>query len=432
MKNYLTLSSEVYEHVERIDHELLGTEVRAEFVGEGVAEGYTLRNILSLVGQAARFNTTSGSPLGFMDMYADEKIRIFLHDNRELSERILVEVGMYNEQIKVFDHVRTKAYADEYLNGVMPKRYGCKSDGTMTKEGLVKWLYHALLKPYGLPEKYLKEWLEKLKEKTYYLYAVKNCMPEVACLIAERTNTSSCMTDGKLDWAVRKFNYFATNKDGQKVWVHPFRAYEGLDTDPNCMMCVSTLPPEKVLGQTHDKIPFIARGFSDGEACARWYGSSEQDWHDLFKDYVTSDTPWGIKLYGYNVQGSKIAPYVDGGTDANDTYLNALTKLRVVNEDCTPHGIEATIYEMYNREEDEDDEVDGYWRVEPYDAVVYFFEPVQYHTCAITGNEYRDDEEELIYVEDLNDWVEGWLARWSNDRGCYELDGLEVYNYYNR
>lgn len=81
--------------------------------------------------------------------------------------------------------------------------------------------------------------------------------------------------------------------------------------------------------------------------------------------------------------------------------------------------------------EDEDDEVDGYWRVEPFDAVVYFFEPVQYHTCAITGNEYREDEEELIYVEDLNDWVEGWLARWSNDRGMYVLDGLEVFNYYN-
>lgn len=430
MKNYLTLSSKVYEHVERIDHELLGTEVRAEFVGEGVAEGYTLRNILGQI-RHARFNTTSQSPLGFVDMYADEKIRIFLQDNRELSERILVEVGMYNSQIKVFNHVCTKAYADEYLNGVMPKRYGCKSDGTMTSEGLVKWLYHALLKPYGLPEKYLKEWLEKLKEKTYYLYKVKNCMPEVACLIAERTNTSSCMTNSSIDWAVRKFNYFATNKDGQQVWVHPFRAYEGLDTDPNCMMCVSTLPPEKVLGQTHDKIPFIARGFSDGEACARWYGSSEQDWHDVFEDYVTSDTPWGIKLYGYNVQGSKIAPYVDGGLDANDNYLNALNKLRVVNEDCTPHGIEATIYEMYDRAEDEDDETGGYWRVEPHNAVVYFFEPVTYHTCAITGNEYREDEEELIYVEDLNDWVESQFARWSNDRGYYELDGVEVYNYYN-
>ena len=425
------LSEKVYAHVERIEHDLLGTEVKAEFVGEGVAEGYTLRNILGQVGQAARFNTTSGSPLGFMDIYADEKIRIFLHDNRELSERILVEVGMYNEQIKVSDHVRTKAYADEYLNGVMPKRYGCKSDGTMTKEGLVKWLYHALLKPYGLPEKYLKEWLEKLKEKVYYLYKVKNCMPEIACLIAERTNTSSCMTYSSLDWAVRKFNYFATKKDGYQVWVHPFRAYEGFDHDPNCMLCVSTLPPEKVLGQTHDKIPFIARGFSDGEACARWYGSSEQDWHDVFEDYITSDTPWGIKLYGYNVQGKKIAPYVDGGTDANDTYLNALNKLRVVSADDTPHGIEATVYEMYNREEDENDEVDGYWRVEPHDAIVYFFESAVYHTCAITGNEYREDEDELIYVEDLNNWVECDFARWSNDRNMYVLDGLEVFNYYN-
>lgn len=428
MKNF-KLSEKVYAHVERIDHELLGHEVKAEYVGEGVAEGYTLRNILGQVSQS-RFEL-SEFVLGMVDMYTDEKIRIFLQDGRELSERILVEVGMNNKQIKVFDHVRTKAYADEYLNGVMPKRYGCKSDGTMTSEGLVKWLYHALLKPYGLPEKYLKEWLEKLKEKTYYLYKVKNCMPEVACLIAERTNTSSCMTDSSIDRAVRKFNYFATNKDGQQVWVHPFRAYEGFDHDPNCMLCVSALPPEKVLGQTHDKIPFIARGFSDGNACARWYGSSEQDWCDVFEEYITSDTPWGIKLYGYNVQGSKIAPYVDGGLDANDNYLNALNKLHVVNENCTPHGIEATIYEMYDRAEDEDDEVDGYWHVEPHNAVVYFFEPVTYHTCAITGNEYREDEEELIYVEDLNDWVESQFARWSNDRSCYVLDGLEVYNHYN-
>ena len=429
MKNF-KLSEKVYEHVETIDHELLGTEVKAEFIGEGVAEGYTLRNILGQIGQA-RFNATTQSPLGFVDMYADEKIRIFLQDGRELSERILVEVGMYNEQIKVFDHVRTKAYAEQYLNGVMPKRYGCKSDGTMTAEGLVKWLYHSMLKPYGLPEKYLKEWLEKLKEKTYYLYAVKNCMPEVACLIAERTNTSSCMTNGSLNSAVRKFRYFATNKDGEQVWVHPFRAYEGFDHDKNRMLCVSTLPPEKVLGQTHDKIPFIARGFSDGEACARWYGSSEQNWHDVFEEFITPDTPWGIKLYGYNVQGSEIAPFVDGGADANDSYLNALNKLHVVRKEQTPHGIEATIYEMYNREEDEDDEVNGYWRVDASDAIVYIFEPRVYHECAITGNEYAEDEDELIYVDDLDDWVEGRFARWDSDRGYYVLDGLEVYDYYN-
>ena len=428
MKNF-KLSEKVYAHVERIDHELLGHEVKAEYVGEGVAEGYTLRNILTYLTSQADTLARSNK-LGINISYASEKIYAYIITPD--GNTVIANVGLYDEVINIPEEVRTKVFAEQHLNGVMPKRYGCKSDGTMTKEGLVKWLYHATLKQHGLAEKYLKEWLEKLKEKTYYLYKVKNCMPEVACLIAERTNTSSCMTDSSIDWAVRKFNYFATNKDGQQVWVHPFRAYEGLDTDTNCMLCVSTLPPEKVLGQTHDKIPFIARGFSDGEACARWYGSSEQDWHAVFEDYVTSDTPWGIKLYGYNVQGSKIAPYVDGGADANDNYLNALNKLRVVNEDCTPHGIEATIYEMYNREEDEDDEVDGYWRVEPHNAVVYFFEPVTYYTCAITGNKYRDDEEELIYVEDLDDWVESQFARWSNDHGYYELDGLEVYNYYNR
>lgn len=427
MKNF-KLSEKVYAHVERIEHELLGHEVKAEYVGEGVAEGYTLRNILTYLTSQADTLACSNK-LGINISYTSEKIYAYIITPD--GNTVIAKVGLYDEVINIPEEVRAKVFAEQHLNGVMPKRYGCKSDGTMTKEGLVKWLYHATLKQHGLAEKYLKEWLEKLKEKTYYLYKIKNCMPEVACLIAERTNTSSCMTDSSIDWAVRKFNYFATNKDGQKVWVHPFRAYEGLDTDPNCMMCVSTLPPEKVLGQTHDKIPFIARGFSDGEACARWYGSSEQDWHDVFEDYVTSDTPWGIKLYGYNVQGKKIAPYVDGGADANDNYLNALNKLHVVNEDCTPHGIEATIYEMYDRAEDEDDETGGYWRVEAHNAVVYFFEPVIYHTCAITGNEYREDGEELIYVEDLNDWVESQFARWSNDRGYYELDGVEVYNYYN-
>ena len=424
----LKLSEKVYAHVERINHELLGHEVKAEYVGEGVAEGYHLRLMLTtLTSQADTYANTNR--LGINISYTTEKIYAYVITPD--GNTVIAEVGLYNEVINIPEEVRAKVFAEQHLNGVMPKRYGCKSDGTMTKEGLVKWLYHATLKQHGLAEKYLKEWLGKLKEKTYYLYKIKNCMPEVACLIAERTNTSSCMTDSSIDWAVRKFNYFATNKDGQQVWVHPFRAYEGLDTDTNCMLCVSTLPPEKVLGQTHDKIPFIARGFSDGEACARWYGSSEQDWHDVFEDLITADTPWKMKLYGYNVQGSKIAPYVDGGADANDNYLNALNKLHVVNEDCTPHGIEATIYEMYDRAEDEDDETGGYWRVETRNAVVYFFEPVIYHTCAITGNEYREDEEELIYVEDLNNWVEGWLARWSNDRGMYVLDGLEVYNYYN-
>ena len=428
MKNYLTLSSKVYAHVEAIDHELLGTEVKAEYVGEGVAEGHHIRSILmTLTSQADTF--ANGNELGINIAYTSEKIYAYLITPD--GNKVIANIGLYDEVINIPEEVRTKAYAEQYLNGVMPKRYGCKSDGTMTKEGLVKWLYHATLKQHGLAEKYLKEWLEKLKGKTYYLYAVKNCMPEVACLIAERTNTSSCMTEYSLNGAVRKFRYFATNKDGEQVWVHPFRAYEGFDHDKNCMLCVSTLPPEKVLGQTHAKIPFIARGFSDGDACARWYGSSEQDWQVVFEDFVTCDTPWGIKLYGYNVQGSKIAPYVDGGADANDSYLNALTKLHVVREEQTPHGIEATIYEMYNREEDKDDEVDGYWCVDASDAIVYFFEPRVYHECAITGNEYAEDEEELIYVEDLNDWVEGQFARWSNDRGCYVLDGLEVFNYYN-
>jgi len=41
------------------------------------------------------------------------------------------------------------------------------------------------------------------------------------------------------------------------------------------------------------------------------------------------------------------------------------------------------------------------------------------------------DEEDMIYVEDLNDWVHEEYARYDSDRGYYVLDGLAVYKYYN-
>ena len=195
------------------------------------------------------------------------------------------------------------------------------------------------------------------------------------------------------------------------------------------MLCVSKLPPEKVLGQTHDKIPFIARGFSDENSCARWYGSSEQAWEDLFDKYVDSNTPWGMTLYAYEQRGEHIAPYVDGGCDANDNYLNALTRLGSRDAEDTPYKIKAWTVEMYDRYEDEEEETDGFWRTDVHSAIMFFYEPVVYHTCAITGEESSEDD--MIYVDDLDDWVEDRFARYDEGRGEYVLNGLELYNYYN-
>lgn len=427
MKNTLTLSEKVYSHIENIDKALLQTEVRLDYIGQGIACGENIRSILDRVVSKGGYEAY-GNKLAMNISYMNDTIYMYT-TGAVAGENILAEVGMYNKQIKVPEYARKKDFADKHLKGVMPKRYGCKADGTMTAEGLVKWLYHAMLKPYGMPEKYLKEWLEKMKETTYHLYAVKNAMPEVACLIAERTNTRSCMTMDGLENAFYRFRYTTTNEEGKVVWLHPFRAYEGMEDDKNRMLCVSTLPPEKVLGQVHDKIPFIARGFSDGESCARWYGSNEQDWEDLFEEYVDSNTPWGMTLYAYNFDGDHIAPYVDGGCDANDNLLNALTRLGSKDAKDTPYKINAWTVEIYDRYEDEDDETDGFWKVDAGNARMFFYGPVVYHTCAISGEVYSEDE--MIYVEDLEEWVEDQFARYDEGRGYYVLDGLELYNYYN-
>ena len=427
MKNTMILSEKVYSHIENIDKSLFQTEVRLDYIGQASARGESICQLLDAMVSKGGFEAY-GNKLAMNISYMNGTIYMYT-TGAVAGANILAEVGLYTGVITVPEYARKKDFAEQQLNGVMPKRYGCKADGTMTAEGLVKWLYHAMLKPYKMPEKYLKEWLERMKETTYYLYAVKNAMPEIACLIAERTNTRSCMTSDGLMGAFYHFRYTSTNADGQVVWLHPFRAYEGKDTDSNCMLCVSTLLPEKVLGQTHDKIPFIARGFSDGESCARWYGSSEQEWSDLFGQYVDSNTPWGMTLYAYEQQGEHIAPYVDGGCDANDNYLNALTRLGSRDAEDTPYKIKAWTVEMYDRYEDEDDETDGFWKIDVGNARMFFYDPVVYHTCAITGEEYSEDE--MIYVEDLDEWVEDRFARYDEGRGYHVLDGLELYNYYN-
>lgn len=420
MKNSLKLSDKVYEHVDAIDHELLGTEVKAEYVGEGVAEGHHIRSILmTLTSQADTF--ASDNKLWMNIAYTSEKIYAYIITPD--GNKVIANIGLYDEVINIPEEVRTKAYAERYLKGIMPKRYGCKSDGTMTKEGLVKWLYHATLKQHGLAEKYLKEWLEKLKGKTYYLYAVKNCMPEVACLIAERTNTSSCMTEHSLNSAFAKFRHLRTNKDGKEVWLHPFRAYEHED---NVMYCVSKLPPEKVLGVVHDKVPFIARAFSNDCEVARWYGSSEQNWWNVFGEYVDESTPLGMELYAYEVGGRNIIPYIDGSDDVTDRYLNSVQYVCFVDEDKTPAGIDAKIMKVTDRDEDGEG---GYYACCPSNGFMEWESTREEHECAVCGEWY--DEEDMCYVEDLNDWVHEEYARYDSDRGYYVLDGLAVYNYYN-
>ena len=426
IEGQMALSSKVYENVD-FRKSLLRTEINLGYVGASTVDGMDLHNALKQLEKKAE-SQLSKYELDYTIDYDEGLVTWYKVVRDNYGERIasieLVSFDIVKDtDIKVPEDTRTKRVADTYLNGVMPKHYGCKSDGTMTKDKVIKWIYHTVLKPVGLAEHHLKEVLEEVKEQDYHLYALHDGMPEVACLIASRTNTQSCMTENGLNSAFAKFRHIRTNKDGKEVWLHPFRAYEHED---NVMYCVSTLPPEKVLGVVHDKVPFIARAFSNYREVARWYGSSEQDWWNVFGEYVDESTPLGMELYAYEVGGCNILPYIDGSDDVTDKYLNSVQAVGYADEDKTPAGIDARIVRITDRDEDNEG---GYYACCPSNGIMEWESTCEEYECAVSGDWY--DEEDMIYVEDLHDWVHEEYARYDSDRGYYVLDGLAVYKYYN-
>lgn len=427
LEGQLGLSKKVYENVD-FRKSLLRTEINLGYVGAGKLEGIGLGQAIGMLEDSSRYINHGERTLDIqIDVSSYIKRYCKVVRDESGAQVSSIELVSFNyatdENIKVPDITRTKNVADTYLNGIMPKRYGCKSDGTMTKEQAVKWIYQAIWKHANVPESKLKEVLELMKDTEYHLYALHDGMPEVACLIAERTNTSSCMTEHSLNAAFAKFRHIRTNKDGKEVWLHPFRAYEHED---NVMYCVSTLPPEKVLGVVHDKVPFIARAFSNDREVARWYGSSEQNWWNVFGEYVDESTPLGMELYAYEVGGRNIIPYIDGSYDVTDRYLNSVQAVGYADENKTPAGIDARIVRITDRDEDCEG---GYYACCPSNGFMEWESTREEHECAVSGDWY--DEEDMIYVEDLNDWVHEEYARYDSDRGYYLLDGLAVYNYYN-
>ena len=182
------------------------------------------------------------------------------------------------------------------------------------------------------------------------------------------------------------------------------------------------------MGVVHDKVPFIARAFSNYREVARWYGSSECNWWNVFEDYIDEETPLGMELYAYEMGGRNIIPYIDGADDVTDTYLNSVQFFCHAYEDETPAGIDAKIMKVCDH--DKDGESDGYYTCCPSNGFMDWNPTRVEYTCAICGDTF--EEEDMCFVEDLNDWVLAEYARYDNDRGYYVLDGLEVYNYYNR
>ena len=133
-----------------------------------------------------------------------------------------------------------------------------------------------------------------------------------------------------------------------------------------------------------------------------------------------------MELYAYEVGGRNVLPYIDGADDVTDRYLNSVQAVGYADENKTPAGIDARIVRITDRDEDDEG---GYYACCQSNGFMDWESTREEHECAVSGDWY--DEEDMCYVEDLNDWVHAEYARYDSDRGYYLLDGLAVYNYYN-
>ena len=380
----------------------LRTTYNAEYLGESAVRRKSLSDKIAYI-----VNTSYSTDVGLFLLSArygnkeqGGKIEVYHRESagnyEEISHPITILSIEYGaDTAYVHENARTTEFADEYMRGIKPKKYGMTSDGKISAVGAVKWLYHGLLKDRTMEESTLKNILMELQEKKYYLYALKDGFPEVACTIASATNTTSCMTKDSILSAYRQFRYVSRNCLGEKVWLHPFRGYEHED---NRMLAVSTLPPEKVFDQTHNKTPFIARGFCYEGKCARWYGSNEQNWWSMFPDEVEYATPLGMPIYAYYVNhNQRVLPYVDGADDVSDQYLNSVEHHHFVIDQLTPANITASLMLVCDRENN-DNEERGYWYTSVSTATMMWEDKEERHTCAVTGNDYTEDEMTLAQL----------------------------------
>ena len=410
----------------------LRTTYNAEYLGESVESKEALSNKIAYIVNTS-YSVEAGIFLltarygnkeqgGRIDVYCQEDAG----DRRVFSHPLLsIEYGA--DTAYVPDDARTTEFADKYMRGIKPKKYGMTSEGKISAAGAVKWLYHGLLKNRtSMEESDLKDILTELQDKKYYLYALKDGFPEVACTIASATKTTSCMTKSSVLEAYRQFNYVRTNFLGERVWLHPFRGYEH---ENNRMLAVSLLPPEKVFDKTHNKIPFIARGFCYDGKCARWYGSGERNWWDMFSDEVEYATPLGMPIYAYYVNNSQqVLPYVDGADDVTDQYLNSVEYRCTVNKQHSPANITAWMMRICDREHNNDKDRCGYWYTGVATATMMWEDKEERHTCAVTGEDYTEDE--MMYSEDIDEWVRSDFTRYDESRGMRVLDGARVLEYF--
>lgn len=161
LEGQMGLSKKAYENVD-FDKSLLRTEINLGYVGAGKSKGIGLGDAVRTLEESSRYINRGKCTLS-VKVDVDTHTRTYYKVIRDEYDVPVssIELVSFNyitgESINVPNITRTKNVADTYLNGVMPKRYGCKSDGSMKKEQVIKWIYQAVWKHANVPESKLKK-----------------------------------------------------------------------------------------------------------------------------------------------------------------------------------------------------------------------------------------------------------------------------------
>ena len=268
-------------------------------------------------------------------------------------------------------------------------------------------------------ESNVKRYIESMKSKTYYTYAVDSLdqmdtatFSKVVGLIYglhERTNTTSCMVKGNSD------RLGADYYDG---FLHPFHCYR---TRAWKLLLVSDKTPEQVeqvdFAGEEVKSPFLARAWAT--TCGtgvyytyRFYGARDAvdaihtDKEIVLIHYNPTDAP--LRLYK-DTSGDYVCAYIDGhnyvGVDSYVEYEDKDGNIYITGFACYKGACYADIYE-------------------PQHSTGLTEQLGKYVYCEIYEDEYPEDECE--YSQEIGGYVHRVFWNYTNNT----LDGYAIYRYY--
>lgn len=301
---------------------------------------------------------------------------------------------------------------------------------------LAKIYTDAVSEHYKLEEKLIKAYSTALKPKEYYLYKASNNFAELSQLVNMKTNTRSCMMresiDGTLSYVYGASNvlldrYENAGAPSEKVvgrnWQHPFISYEG--TNDTVLLLVSERKLKDGEEITEQSNPFIKRAIAQDSSYtykdrrveeysfAREYGADCM--HGLHR-YFDKANECGntddmvVRIYQTELCVN-VAPYVDGDSQYG-------SQVRTEGAHCNLFKLPATVVVITDDESVE-------WKLY---STTGAEENVRYHTCAVDGEDY--DEEDMIFIDEIDDWVCANYAYWDSNRDEYRLDGKAILNYF--